>query len=131
MNAHEACLELPHSSSANSPGRNQKPTTGLIDRGQPLPPSADARTLGYPLPTKAACSLSAFDTLGDDMTDEDILAAATALAPLIAKTTTGAGGGMPTAQFPNIAAQILDLAIEISNKKHAKIASKSKFRRIV
>jgi hypothetical protein len=63
------------------------------------------------------------------MTGEDILAAATALAPLIAKTTTATGGAMPTGQFPNFAAQIVELAMEISKKRRSK-TDRPKFHRI-
>jgi hypothetical protein len=53
------------------------------------------------------------------MTDEDILAAATVLAPLIAKVTvtSGMGGGIPTGLFPDIAAKVADLAMEISRER--------------
>jgi hypothetical protein len=61
------------------------------------------------------------------MTDHDILAAATVLAPLIAKATvtSGMGGGIPTGLFPDYAVKVVDLAMEISKVKHAKTTKAS------
>jgi hypothetical protein len=59
------------------------------------------------------------------VTDEDILAAATVLGPLIAKMTetAGMGDGIP---FPRFASDVIDLALEISKQKKEKVSHKKR-----